>query len=927
MRWMSGSRLRFESPSRLGPALGFLLVVLPVVADEDSPDPEGLRPGLIARDRSASGPGGPLGPALARVAGDVVEHWGAGSPDPRLSGPSFSTTRDGWLLIREPGPYRFRLSADGEARMLLDGRPVLEGQGGAIRSGPIDLRPGLTRLHLVSEHDRGEAHLVLDWEGPGFGIEHVPSHLLFHEAADSPPIDRFEQGRQLADRLGCASCHPVLNMPGHPRLGPPLDASTSIRPGWLEAWLRDPSTLRPGTPMPGFGLDRAQAADLAAFLASVSGPRPRPDLEGQMAINVADPERGRLLFRSAGCLACHPSGKDDDAGSSVGPAPDLSDLRLKRTLEGVSNDLGGSGRNDPGRHRPALGLTTDSAAHLAAYLTSMSGDGRDVEDFQPIPGDADRGRTLAESIGCVSCHEIPGLRSGPKFPALSHRSDPTSGCLADEPSPGTPRFGLDDEDRQRLRSFVAGLPEWPAPLPESTLAADHLRRRNCLGCHSRDGSGGEVLGSRLASLLAEDRELNTLKGTLTPPDLSSVGAKLRPEYLDLAFRGGAPVARPWLSMRMPRYDFEPGEAERIASEFSMHDRVEDAPRPDHASPTLGKGKDLGISLLGRDGFGCVSCHVVSGRIPPGGEAETLGPDLALAHRRMTRAYYDRWLKDPQRIIPGTPMPQFLLPAPGVGGPVDEQLGAIWEALGDDRLAELTSTATRQVLDRPGDRDLVVRDMIVPDDTPSEHYPRGLVIGLRNGFSMLFDSDRLGWIRWWDGGFLSRTKQGRLWEWHPEGRPLWVADQPLPPIVFEDTRGQLSPPLEDRERFGSFSELRFEPDGVRLRYRLNGPGGETVDVIERIEPRPDGWERLVRVVGVPEGFRPLLVAGTGALASGSTPGIARIDGSTIRLRAGLDQPFLGRGIGDPGAESLLIPGSPTEESGWDFALGVSLTPEP
>src|SRR5690606_30646974 len=140
-------------------------------------------------------------------------------------------------------------------------------------------------------------------------------------------------------------------------------------------------------------------------------------------------------------------------------------------------------------------------------------------------------------------------------------------------------------------------------------------------------------------------------------------------------------------------------------------------------------------------------------------------------------------------------------------------------------------------------------------------------------SLLFDADRLSWIRWWDGGFLYRTKQGRLWEWHPEGRALWTAAEELPPVVLAGPEGEITLPEAHRERFGSFAELGFEGDAVVLRLGLNGPVGVTA----RIGPTEDGWERRVTIRGVPEGRVPLVVAATGA-----TP---VEDGDGSRWRAG------------------------------------------
>ncbi|RUL89560.1 cytochrome c1 [Tautonia sociabilis] len=881
--------------------------VCPSLAQDDAepPDPDGLRPGLIAGFRpSREEPGHPHPEGeILRIDRSLVADWGSASPDPRLEPGPISAFWRGWLLIRQGGPYRFRLTTNGDARLRIGDR-IVSGEG----SDPIDLRPGLVALGLDLEGNADTSRLVVDWEGPGFGIEHIPPHLLVHEVEQSPPLDRFEQGRRLADQLGCANCHAMLGMPVHRDLGPPLDAAKTIRPEWLTDWLRDPSAIRPGSPMPGFGLDSGLAADLAAFLRSVSDAPIEPDREALMAMNVADAGRGRLAFRSAGCLGCHPP-PEEPTRQSPGEGPDLSGIGRKRSPEAIAFLLGGARRSDPGRHRPSLGLSTDASAHLATYLGSLADPGAGPRERGTPEGDPNRGWILAASIGCANCHRVPGVEPA-SAPPLVAGSPPAAGCLADDPPGRVPRFDLDDDQRAALRALIAGLPSGPGRISDWTLAEDALRRRNCLGCHSRYGEGGERLGARLAALLAEDRELNALKGTLTPPDLSSVGAKLRPEYLDQAVRGLSPTARPWLSVRMPRFAFEDGEAEAIVSYLQGFDAIDDAPADPESSPSL--GVPVGIRLLGRDGFSCVSCHVMDGKIPPGGEAETLGPDLTLAHRRMSRAYFDRWLADPQRIIPGTPMPQFLLTVPGTEGTLPQQLGSIWDALGDPEIARLSSTAARQFLVRQGDRALVVRDLVVSPDSPAESYPRAVAIGLIGDRSLLFDADRLSWIRWWDRGFLSRTKQGRLWEWHPEGRPLRVADEPLPPVAFRETDGAITLPQEERGRLGSFRELAFEGDGVRLSYRLNGPTGDQIDVTERIVPTEDGWERLVLVTGTPNGVEPVVVEipppdpGRGdSMVELLNAAGERIEERTTVGPARANALILGEGSGPPEARSFRI----------------------
>jgi hypothetical protein len=147
---------------------------------------------------------------------------------------------------------------------------------------------------------------------------------------------------------------------------------------------------------------------------------------------------------------------------------------------------------------------------------------------------------------------------------------------------------------------------------------------------------------------------------------------------------------------------------------------------------------------------------------------------------------------------------------------------------------------------------------MPDAPGSTFTPRGLAIGLKNGASLLFDTDRLAWIAWWNEGFLYRTKSGRLWEWNIEGERLWTAPGREAPLVFLGPDGKVADPDQVRERFGSFASLVFEGEGVSIGYTLHGPAGAEVTVEEAVLPTADGWERRVRVAGVPEDYRPVLV---------------------------------------------------------------------
>ncbi len=851
--------------SRSGPWSVFVLLLIPQLSagqEPEEPDYDAIVPGLVATF-SADKPS----PVVKNISRELNANWGLGAPDSRLPADGFQARWEGWLLIQSPGEHRFFARTDGQVRLVVSGEEVLLGEVDDLQGKAINLPPGLSTILLEYQHQTGEARLAIDWQGPSFVREPLPGRLLYHEDKTEILSDRFEVGRQLADRLACANCHDVLDLPRHPEIGPPLtDAGQAIDPDWLRAWLTDPASVRPGTRMPGFGhqLPEQEVADLIAFLQQISQEPGELGDEGRMALNVADAALGQTLFRSTGCLGCHTRGVVPSLPQEFGaPGLDLADLGKKRTADWIALYLAGPSRNRPGRHRPELILNADPGAHLAAYLVSDPPTLPAEAENDPLPpGDPDQGRRLADQYRCASCHKVEGLEPRPADLPLRAGSNANNGCLADKVAAEVPRFDLAEDHRAALRSFVGQLPEAPSPTPQWTLAEDSIRRFNCLGCHSRDGQGGERLGIQVAHYLAEDQALNAYKGTLTPPDLSAVGDKLRPEYLAETVKGVAPNARPWLSVRMPQFAYGPEEAEAMINYLREHDgstiqATEALQRPESVESSI---EELGAKLLGREGFGCVSCHVLDGKTPPGGEAETMGPDLSLTHRRMNKRYFERWIADPQRIIPGTPMPQFLEAVESLPGTLDDQLSAIWNALGSDRLGELAAFGTREVLQREGDRPLVVRDMVILPEAPGEYHPRGVAIGLKNDNTLLFDADRLTWVAWWREGFLYRTKAGRLWEWHPEGSPLWTTQAPQPPIVFATPDGKVQPPEQVRERFGSFQELLFQGDGVELRYHLQGPEDSTFKVSETLKPNQEGegWERLVRVVEVPQGFQPLLL---------------------------------------------------------------------
>lgn len=117
----------------------------------------------------------------------------------------------------------------------------------------------------------------------GLAMALAPRDGLAAEARehDEPPALRPhggspEAGRRTVEALGCGACHRIPGVPnarglvGPDLAGFPRRAYIAGRipntPGNLEAWLRNPPAMDPGTAMPAIGMDRRQVRDVASFL-------------------------------------------------------------------------------------------------------------------------------------------------------------------------------------------------------------------------------------------------------------------------------------------------------------------------------------------------------------------------------------------------------------------------------------------------------------------------------------------------------------------------------------------------------------------------------------------------------------------------------------------------------------------------------------
>ncbi|HND54598.1 MAG TPA: hypothetical protein PLV92_19435, partial [Pirellulaceae bacterium] len=309
---------------------------------------------------------------------------------------------------------------------------------------------------------------------------------------------------------------------------------------------------------------------------------------------------------------------------------------------------------------------------------------------------------------------------------------------------------------------------------------DVLDERQCLACHARDGGSG--LAATVGAVVERHGALAPRIPAFTPPSLTSVGDKLHDSALDQAIaRSGAP-RRPWLAVRMPKFALSDAELRAVRDELIGADRVPDgAPHvrnpatDDAAVASLGEIalRTTGGRLVTPDGFGCTSCHDLGGVAPANTPLNARAPDLTQAGKRIRREWFERWVRNPARIVPRMEMPSVQLAVRGV---LDDQLGrqlsAVWHVLNlpDFVPPEPNPVQTLRQSGLASDlrRAELVTDLLMVD---GKTLIKPLLIGLTNRHNVLFDFESGRLARWSLGDAARQRTKGKSWYWEATGVDL------------------------------------------------------------------------------------------------------------------------------------------------------------
>ncbi|MCH8004712.1 MAG: c-type cytochrome [Planctomycetes bacterium] len=507
-------------------------------------------------------------------------------------------------------------------------------------------------------------------------------------------------GRALFERLNCAACHTspdaelALVLDVSP--APVLEAiGARARPAWVRQWLGGPQQMKPGAAMPALMAadadGRTRIEDLTHFLASLGGPIDEPSEQPDRDLV----ETGNALYHTVGCVACHGPLKHTGVGgvgqqATVGadanftPLGPVASKSTPRALAGFLRDPVGI---RPAGYMPAQNLTEIEARAIASYLIHLDSKAPPVPspEFDLDPDRVQRGRALFGTIGCANCHSlgpsqppIPSRLAAPGLDRIVARAiEPAGepgGCLARRPPPGAADFSLTAGQRRLLIAFLGSLAvrrSLNAPLDQLAAA---LSRLNCLACHEFHGTGGP--GPLTARYHVTAREIDLGDEGRLPPDLTDVGGRLNPQWLNEVLVNGG-TARRYQATRMPQY----GQAnvDRLTHLFAAAAGV--SGEPDNGPPMIVDETEIGRSLVGSRGLNCISCHSIAGRA----STNLPGTDLVQMAERLRWGYFRAWLHDPKTLRPNTRMPSFFFDGQSglrehFAGDADRQVTAMWHYL-------------------------------------------------------------------------------------------------------------------------------------------------------------------------------------------------------------------------------------------------------
>ena len=425
-----------------------------------------------------------------------------------------------------------------------------------------------------------------------------------------------EAGRALIESVGCLGCHIIDegrdDVSPRRSFGQPLqNIGSKATYAWLFNWVRDPAHYSSDTYMPDLRLTDREAADVATFLTTLTGP------EGETAKATYGPEDVEAVLL--------------DYLRSVMPADEAAAQVEALDAEAREFELG----------RRVIGRYGCYSCHDIAGFETTRSIGIELSE--------EGSKQLAQLD--FAFVDIPHTKINWFHEKISEpRVYDQNRVLQPLERLRMPNYGFTDEEARLLTTVIMGFQREVQPAAAMVpRSARHdalvtgralVRRRNCVGCHEIEGDGGDY-----RSVVPDP--------SLAPPLLTPQGAKVQPDWMYAFFRGPITI-RPWLAVRMPTFAIDDAHWNEVIRYFeAISDAVGPFRRPFVIQTAQARANGQELFELLR----CQQCHVLD-EIPADQPTDNLAPDLRMGSERLHADWILDWLRNPLQIQPGTRMPSF-----------------------------------------------------------------------------------------------------------------------------------------------------------------------------------------------------------------------------------------------------------------------------
>ncbi len=413
-----------------------------------------------------------------------------------------------------------------------------------------------------------------------------------------------------------------------------------------------------------------------------------------------------------------------------------------------------------------------------------------------------------------------------------------------------PGFELTSGQRRALKNYwtqVAQAKAAAAPVVPADLL---MSESNCYGCHARDVHRGHA--PRATQIIDLQRDLAPRLPAMLAPSLNGVGDKLHDDALSAAIARNVEPHRPWLDIRMPKYAFQADQVKSLVTALVRADRMpalEDSAKEPLADDVVTRA--AAGRLVTSEGFGCQSCHQIGNQPSPTVALGARGTDLTMLGKRIRQSWFDRWVRNPVRIVPRMEMPAISVPVHGVlGGDLGRQIDAVWEMLNTEGFQPPSPAPVRVVRKHnlPGEPEPahVLTDVL---ETSDRNYLRPLIVGFQNRHNVLLDLERGEIGKWWIGDTARELTRGKSWYWELGGQPLGAKLETLMRFELIDADGKRWQPQAPEQFVIDFDQLEHTTSGVIIQSRMHFGRLDqkmTVPLEIRMEPIADESSSSVNV---------------------------------------------------------------------------------